>query len=163
MRDVRLARKLPFCTRYMFKFLRFSRLMKRASLVSLLFRQLDATKTYGSGWVPKKWYERSGSVLRWFRTRTLRVHRGKKWRRLRVYRWNVGFKWGQFSRTTALAVFKKKATSKKQKKKQLGARAELYTSLKVQHIKDVRAGLKRRSVVRYDDPVSLAIQASALH
>jgi len=62
-----------------------------------------------------------------------------------------------------LAVFKKRATAKKQKKKQVGARAELYTSLKVQHIKDVRAGLKRRSVVRYDDPVSLAIQASALH
>lgn len=62
-----------------------------------------------------------------------------------------------------MAVFKKKATTKKQKKKQLGAKAELYTSFKVQHIKDVRAGIKRRSVVRYDDPVSLAIQASASH
>ncbi len=60
-----------------------------------------------------------------------------------------------------LAVFKKRATSKKQKKNQQGPKVELCLNLKVQHIKDVRAGVKRRSVMRYDDPVSLAIQASA--
>jgi len=72
--------------------------------------------------------------------------------------WNVGFAWGVFARTTALAVFKKKATTKKQKKKPTGLKNELQMSLKVQHIKDVKSGLRRRSVMRYDDPVTQAIQ-----
>jgi ribosomal protein S19 len=161
MENSKVSRKLPFCTRYTYKFLKLSRASRRPALVSFLFRQLDVAKTYGSGWVPKRWYERSGVILRWFKTHTLRIHRGKRWRRLRVCRWNVGYAWGHFARTSVLAVFKKRATSKKQKKNQQGPKVELCLNLKVQHIKDVRAGVKRRSVMRYDDPVSLAIQASA--
>jgi hypothetical protein len=74
----------------------------------------------------------------------------------------VGFSWGDFARTTSLAVFKKKATSKKQKKKTLSAKADLRMSLRVQQIKDVKSGTRRRSVIRYDDPVSLAIQAASV-
>jgi ribosomal protein S19 len=144
----------------MYRFLKLSRIPKKLALLSLLFRQLDVAKTYGSGWVPKKWYERSGVVLRWFKTRTFRIHRGKGWRRLKVFKWNVGFAWRAFARTTSLAIFKKKATSKKQKKKSLNAKAELRMSLKVQQIKDVKSGVRRRSVIRYDDPVTLAIQSS---
>jgi len=154
------TKHMPFCTRYMYRFIKLSRLPKKAALLSLLFRQLDVAKAYGSGWVPKKWHERSGIVSRWFKTRVLRIHRGKGWRRLKVLRWTVGFSWGEFARTTSLAVFKKKATAKKQKKKTLSAKADLRMSLRVQQIKDVKAGIRRKSVIRYDDPVSLAIQAA---
>ncbi len=64
-----------------------------------------------------------------------------------------------FARTTALAIFKKKATSKKQKKKAQSIRSEVGMSLKVQHIKDVKSGIRRRSVMRHDDPVTLAIRS----
>lgn len=74
----------------------------------------------------------------------------------------MGFSWGDFARTSALAVFKKKATSKKQKKKASSAKAGLHMSLRVQQIKDVKAGVRRRSVIRYDDPVSLAIRAASV-
>jgi len=153
--------RIPFCTRYTYKFLRMSRVVSKSPILSLMFRQLDAVKTYGGGWVPRKWFERSGAVLGWFRSRTLRIHRGKRWRRLQVHRWNVGFTWANFARTSALAVFKKKATSRKQKKRQLDAKADLRMSLRVQQIKDVRSGVRRRSALRYDDPVALAIQATA--
>lgn len=87
--------------------------------------------------------------MRWLRGQLLRVHRGRRWRRLPIQRFNVGFAIGNFARTTKPAQFKKRASAKKRRRRQLQTFAP-GQEWRIQRIKDTRAGLRRRTLLVYD-------------
>ena len=74
-----------------------------------------------------------------------------------MQRWNVGFAWGSFARTQALAVFKKRASAKKRKRHHT-QHAAFALDFRVQRIKEVKAGLRRRSSVQVDTQVETQLR-----
>lgn len=58
-------------------------------------------------------FSRSSTILRRLCGLLVRVYRGHMWRTLYITRWHVGYKFGEFSKTRAKAVFRSKTLKKK--------------------------------------------------
>lgn len=114
-----------------------------------LFRWVVENKSWG--WIPRTWFGRTENLIRWFRFQTLRIHRGRKFRRLYVQRWNIGYPLGNFARTRKLAIFKKKASLKKKQRKKIALTNTKSFEWDLQRIKDVRSGNKRRTSTIYNN------------
>jgi ribosomal protein S19 len=112
----RRGTQTPFVGRLVFNLLCLALRFRSLSSPALLFQRRTQSQAYNVGWIPRVWKVRRGWLLRWFRSHTLRVHRGRRWRRLLVQRWVVGFTAGSFARTAALAAFKRRASEKKQRR-----------------------------------------------
>jgi hypothetical protein len=71
-----------------------------------------------------------------------------------VRRWLVGFHAGELARTRRLAVFKRRVSAKKQRKRvQLSAQARRGRELHLQRIRQVKMGQRRRSIGAYNPGV----------
>jgi hypothetical protein len=122
---------------------------RRRRHARLLFQRPALGVARGHSWIPRAWFARFGRVFAFSRGQTLRVYRGRRWRRLAVQRWHIGLSWGAFARSTALAVFKKKSSAKKRRRRQSGD-GGASLGLRIQQIREVRAGVRRRSSVQFD-------------
>ena len=72
----------------------------------------------------------------------------------------MGFAAGCFARTQALAIFKKRASAKKRKRRtSLGS--SLGLDFRIQRIKDTKAGLRRRSSVQIEAQVETQLRGLA--
>lgn len=141
--------KVPFSSRLTLSLMCLAQRVRRLKTPAVLFRRPLVTTLRISGWSPRSWKERRSLISRWFLSQTLRIHRGRRWRRLFIQRWVAGFAFGNFARTQTVAVFKKKASAKKRKRLQQNTQAHVF-DWRIQRIKDVRAGLKRKTCLHID-------------
>jgi hypothetical protein len=94
---------------------------------------------------------RAARVIGAARWQVATVARGHRARRVRATRWHVGFRWGALARTRVTAVFKRRISTKKQRKReQLSAPARQQRERQLERIRQTRAGLRRRAVGGYD-------------
>lgn len=75
-----------------------------------------------------------------------------------MHRWAVGFAAGNFARTQTLAVFKKKSSTKKKKKRV--QTISPHSDMKIQLIKDVKAGRRRRTSLTLDKSYEAQLRAA---
>ncbi len=127
---------------------------------NFLFRWVVENKSWG--WIPRIWLSRTENIVKWLRFQTLRVHRGKKHRRLYIQKWNVGYPLGNFARTRKLAIFKKKASLKKKQRKKLALASVKTFEWDLQRIKDIRAGNKRRTPTLFNSSIQAQIRGIGL-
>jgi ribosomal protein S19 len=133
---------------------------RRRLHIQLLFQRPAGEGARSHSWLPRPWLSRRARLVQRFRQQTLRIHRGRRWRRLLIQRWHIGFAIGSFARTQALAIFKKKASAKKRKKRvSFGSGPSM--DFRVQRIKDTKAGLRRRSSVLVDTRVEAQLRGLA--
>ena len=130
---------------------------RRRLHVHRVFQRPASGGGLSSAWLPRPWLSRQGCLVRQLCQQTLRVHRGRRWRRLTIQRWHVGFAAGCFARAQALAIFKKRASAKKRKRRtSLGS--SLSLDFRIQRIKDTKAGLRRRSSVQIEAQVETQLR-----
>lgn len=105
-------------------------------------------------------YARSTTIQRIFGKALIRIYRGKSWRSVRLTRWHVGFKAGELGRTRVMAVFRQKATRKK-KPSLAGRSAQKISDARIESIRQVRSGQKRRSLGKFSPLVELQYSATS--
>ena len=106
-----------------------------------------------------RWLIRHGRVPRALQRLTFRITRGRRFRRLRVGRWHRGFSWVSLARTRVIAVFKRRVSAKKRRK--TSTKSNPFEEARIQRIRDVKTGVRRRSAVRFDAAVEAQLRASA--
>lgn len=99
-------------------------------------------------------------ITRWFLRRRIRLYGGRKWKQLAFGRWHRGWRFGGFSRTQALAVFRKKTLTKKVKVVPL--KQKLQEEARIAEIKKVKAGQRRRHVISFAYEKVLAVEFASI-
>lgn len=126
------------------------------------FHEPSVFKGFGSEWMPISWWLRDGISLTRLKFRVLRLHKGQRWRRIFVSRWHSGQPWGSFARTRTLAVFKKKMTERKQKRKnkQLFQPQGFVSlkNLKINQIREVKTGQRRKTHITFSKKVKFQFE-----
>jgi hypothetical protein len=141
-----------------------SRSRLRAARFSSFFLELHPQLTVNGGWLPRTWLDRAVAISSFFSSRTLRVHRGKRWRRLTPRRWHLGFAWAAFARTQTLAVFRKRAARKKKKQgRGSGDPQAGGLGYRITELKSMKSGAQRRTLAHYrvNSPLMMAATLAA--
>jgi len=97
--------------------------------------------------------DRSSVVPRFLRGKAIRIHKGKRWKLLRVARWNCGFKFGDFAKTRRHIPYRTKASKKAMKKKLKGRDNTEVRSIidpNVLKIRLIRTGEVKKKLSMFD-------------
>lgn len=95
---------------------------------------------------------RSSVIPYFLKKKIIRIHKGKNWKALRINRWNVGYKFGEFSWTRKYVKYRSK-TMKKTLKKQLKGKKkliELVEDPKNLKFRQVRSGFLKKNLGMFD-------------
>lgn len=85
-------------------------------------------------------FARSSTIIRRLCGLLIRVYRGHLWRTLFITRWHVGYKFGEFGKTRAKAVFR----SKTLKKKKSTHKSSFLNTLRIDRLRLLKSGKVRK-------------------
>jgi len=95
---------------------------------------------------------RSSVIPRFLKKKIIRIHKGKNWKAIRINRWNVGYKFGEFSWTRKYVKYRSKAAKKSIKKSLKGKKnlIQLVEDPKNLKFRQVRVGFLKKNLGMFD-------------